>query len=282
MALGGGTLGGGSSLPTIGGPGIGVLPVLPPGRNPGYTAWDRNTSYGASDLFGDKDYKAALQQAYGQRGSAADVQSRRNEILSWLDADQSRLGEGNRRGVEGGLYDRMMSTNLGTGMMNKDFYGHADWLHGMAIGHDDQTQAAYARANQGQFRDNNAPGVFSGLYETIQRRGGEAQSRTSTLDNIQQNLKNYGDKFSAQQALRDKTLSDEMRAFQKDQADYERKQSDWRQRQTALTEQTHLNQIRAMKEKPVMQIMPSGGGGGMSAGSLSGKGRKKITGLNIK
>ena len=286
MGLGGGT------------PGMNILPVEPPKD---YKAWDKNISYGnRASHFGGADYGMALMNV-GSRDRGA-LAHRRKEILDWLSTDegQSKLADQHKRGVAGGLYERIASgdqswsfgQNPGANPGNRDYYGGVDYLHNLAIGKTDQEIADFAKANQSRFRLQNAPEHQFGLYGQIQDRAKQTQQYegvfgqlgdavTQASGDLNTRLSDMSSDFSGQLRKQREESREQMEQFAADQKAYERQQSAWQQRQTAATQQMQIQQMKAMKQKPVMQIMPTGGGGGMSAGSLAKK-KKQITGLNIK
>ena len=113
-------------------------------------------------------------------------------------------------------------------------------------------------------------GAFGKLGDAVTQASGELNTRLGDMSSD----------FSGQLRKQREESQAAMEQFSADQKAYERQQSAWQQRQTAATQQMQIQQMKAMKQKPVMQIMPTGGGGGMSAGSLAKK-KKQITGLNI-
>ena len=286
-------LGGASSFP-----GMNILPVEPPG---GYTPWDKNIGYGNRDThFGGADYGMALMNV-GSRDRGA-LANRRKEILNWLDTDegQSKLADPHKRGMAGGLYERIaggdqswsFGQNPGANPGNRDYYGGVDYLHNLALGKSDKEIAEFAEANKSKFRLQNDPSKAFGLYSQIQDRADQARQTESIFSGLgdavtqasgelNTRLGDMSSDFSGQLRKQREDSQAQMEQFSADQKAYERQQSAWQQRQTAATQQMQIQQMKALRQKPVMQIMPTGGGGGMSAGSLAKK-KKQITGLNIK
>jgi len=269
--------------------------------NQNYKPWDKNISYGNRGThFGGADYGMALMNV-GSRDRGA-LAHRRSEILDWLGTDegQSKLAAPHKRGQAGGLYERIaggdqswsFGQNPGANPGNLDYYGGVDYLHNLAIGKSDKEIADFAEQNKGKFRLQNATDKPFGLYSQIQDRAKSTEQYEGVFGKLGDAVNQAGGElntrlgdmssdFSGQLSKQRQEQQAAMEQFSADQKAYERQQSAWQQRQTAATQQMQIQQMKAMKQKPVMQIMPTGGGGGMSAGSL-GKKKKQITGLNIK
>ena len=265
-----------------------ILPVPPP-RD--YTPWDKDLSYGnRGDRFGGADYGMALKNV-GSRDRGALAQ-RRKEILDWLSTDegQATLHESNKRGVAGGLYDRIagegqswsFGQNPGANPGNRDYYGGVDYLHNLALGYSDKDIASFAEQNKDRFRLQNAADQQFGLYQNIQDTAKRTEGWSGIFGGVGKAVGDAGMQINDRLVNIDDANKKAFAEFEQNQKAYERDQAAWRERQTAATQQMQIQQMKAMKQKPVMQIMPTGGsGGGMSAGSLAKK-KKQVTGLNIK
>ena len=246
-----------------------------------YQPWNRDTSFGASDKFGHADYTEALKSAGTDPRNLA---KRRDEVLDWLDNEgSSLLGSMNVKG-SGGLYDQIANQKLGTalgrGGGTGDYFGHADWLQAMAMGKSDKEISDWATENQSKFRLGNAPDKMAGLYQQIQQRGKGQEGIMGALSGAADAFTQQGEDFKKSFADQQAAFDDRFKRFEEDRSAYENAQKQWQQRQMAATQQMQIQQMKAMNQKPVMQIMPgASGGGGMSTASHS---RKRLaTGLNI-
>mgnify|MGYP003108968817 FL=1 len=261
-------------------------------------AWEPDWSYGNKDKFGTGDYIEALFGVKGQGKQA--LINRRQNVLDWLKVNQDKLGDANKEGKAGGLYDRIASGNIESRWLRNPLgtsgetggrtqFGTADYLHAIASGKSNQDILDWVddSANAVKWGTGNAPGGM-GLHTTIKDRArmeGNEQQRIDDIIGLEEGLTGAAESFRDQYRSDMKSHLDPLAAtleeFQANQKEYERQQSAWQQRQTEATQQMQIQQMKALREKPVMQIMPAGGGGGMSAGSLAKK-KKQVTGLNIK
>tara|TARA_R100000458_G_C8267795_1_gene242695 strand:+ start:1383 stop:2213 length:831 start_codon:yes stop_codon:yes gene_type:complete len=271
--------------------GVGNVPITTP------VTWDPDWSHGNTDRFGAADYVEALFGVKGQGKQA--LMNRRRDVLSWLDKNQSMLHESNRAGVVGGLHDRIARGDIESRWLRDPHkttgevggrvnFGTADYLHALASGKSNQEILDWTgdAGNAVQWGQGNEPGG-SGLHTLIKNKA-DVEGRDIKLEHQISGIKDQFAEFSAQSAADraqySSQFSDAFRQFQQDQADYEQRQSDWRARQASMQQQMQIEQMKAIKSRPAMAIMPNQYGvQGMSAGNLSSKRPKKqVTGLNIR
>tara|TARA_Y100001951_G_scaffold104565_1_gene116576 strand:- start:1711 stop:2550 length:840 start_codon:yes stop_codon:yes gene_type:complete len=276
--------------------------------------WNPNLSYGASgEWFGHRDYTGNLKEIWDAYDPGVERQKklmqRRQDILSWMGSNPSKIRERNRIGVEGGLGSMISSGDynkkfMGTNMdirpgttepysqESANWYGYADLQHQRAAGKSWTDILGGLDTNKGDLRNRNIPGG-GGLYDEVKTQanfekqtGAWADSMQSLQDQMGLHFTDLSGKFEglgSQFQTGMGGVSDAITAQTAAEERYRADQQNWQRRQENMQQMMMQEGRRKSKEKPVMAVMPGQGaygGGGGGAAAFARK-KKQTTGLNI-
>ena len=257
-----------------------------------------NISYGASsDKFGHQDYFQMLKSIW----DTSDFDSRqqklaqkRQDVLAWMKdpGNVDKIGEENRQGQQGGLFEQISSGDLthkfsGKAAGSGDWIGHADLYAGRAAGHSWGDIRRYLDQNTSKLRGGNVKGG-GGLYDQV---ASEARFEHTTNE---QN-KNWSDLIANMQTSFDDSLA-QQQDFQRAQLDWQSTESQAQRDHEAATrahEAAMLAEQRKVKtatpthvKNPISQLAigPGKVAAPQSASSLARKrlgSAPLVTGLNI-
>jgi len=250
-----------------------------------------NISYGASpDKFGHQDYFQMLKSIW----DTSDINSRqeklaqkRQDVLAWMKdpGNVDKIGEANRQGQQGGLFDQISSGDLthkftGKAEGSGDWIGHADLMAGRAAGHSWGDIKSYLDQNTSMLRGGNVRGG-GGLYDQV---ASEARFEHTT----QQNNQNWSNLIEGLQTSFDDSLA-QQQDFQRAQLDWQSTESEAQRAHEAamLAEQRKVRTATPTHVKNPISQLAIGPGKVAAPQSASSLARKRlgsaplVTGLNI-
>lgn len=255
------------------------------------------TKYGASgDKFGHQDYFQQLKGIWDANDPGADRQrklaQKRQDVLSWMkqEGNVDRIGEANRQGQQGGLFEQISKGDLthefvGKSAGSKDWIGHADLMAGRAAGHSWEDFKGYLDQNPNLLRMGNVKGA-GGLYDQVSseaRMEGQQGDWLSALSGLKEN---FGSAIEGQTEAFNTGMGGVSDAIKSQTESHEKYRADemaWRRRAEQMQMQQMEEARRQSKAKPIVQVLPGAsafGGGGGGTGAFARK-KKQTTGLNI-